>query len=83
MSSFAELLNSIQSRSAGLTLAELLQRHPDVGRRTAQRQIRRMLDAGQVQASGGGGTGTLRSAAIRIRQLEACVALSAILGVGF
>lgn len=54
MSSIADLLNSIQDCPAGLTLTELLVRHPDVARRTAQRQISQMIDAGQIQATGEG-----------------------------
>lgn len=54
MSSIAELLKSIQDYPAGLTLAELLVRHPDVARRTAQRQISQMIEAGQIQAIGEG-----------------------------
>ena len=54
MSSIAKLLKSIQDYPAGLTLAELLVRHPDVARRTAQRQISQMIDAGQIQATGEG-----------------------------
>ncbi|MDD5329323.1 MAG: Fic family protein [Sulfuricella sp.] len=49
-----ELLRSIEVSPAGLTLAELLVRHPGVARRTAQRRISRMIEAGQITASGEG-----------------------------
>ena len=39
MSTTANLLNSILSSENGLTLAELLTRHPDIARRTAQRLV--------------------------------------------
>src|SRR5688500_12271506 len=48
----AALLKSIQSASNGLTLAELLARHPGVAQRTAQRWIRQLLDAGRIRAEG-------------------------------
>lgn len=54
MSSTTELLDNIQASPVGLTLAELLARHPDVARRTAQRLISRMIEAGQITAQGEG-----------------------------
>jgi len=54
MSSTTELLDSIQASPSGLTLAELLTRHPDIARRTAQRLISRMIEKGQISVSGEG-----------------------------
>ncbi|WP_298231837.1 Fic family protein [uncultured Azohydromonas sp.] len=48
----AALLKSIQSAPKGLTLAELLARHPGVAQRTAQRWIRQLLEAGRIRAEG-------------------------------
>lgn len=53
MSSTTELQESIQ-RNPGLTLAELLVRHAQVARRTAQRLIGQMINAGQITARGEG-----------------------------
>jgi len=49
-----ELLSSIRASAEGLTLTELLARHPHVARRTAQRLIRRMIEVGQITAQGEG-----------------------------
>ena len=54
MPSTTDLLNSIQSSSHGLTLAELLTGHPDIARRTAQRLIAKLIESGQVAAQGEG-----------------------------
>lgn len=54
MSTAADLLNSIRVSDTGLTLAELLARHPDVARRTAQRLIANMIARGQVTGIGEG-----------------------------
>lgn len=54
MTAVTELLKSIQQASAGLTLAELLTRHPDVARRTAQRWISQLIEGGQIAAIGDG-----------------------------
>lgn len=54
MSAATELLKSIREAAAGLTLAELLARHPDVARRTAQRWISQLIEAGQLAAVGEG-----------------------------
>ncbi|WP_373863008.1 hypothetical protein [Azohydromonas lata] len=50
--SAAALLKSIQSSPEGLSMPELLARHPGVARRTAQRWISQMLDAGNIRAQG-------------------------------
>lgn len=54
MSTRDELHLSIQHSPAGLTLAELLVRHPQVARRTAQRLISQMIAEGQISALGEG-----------------------------
>lgn len=54
MSSTNDLLNSIRASGSGLTLAELLTRHPEIARRTAQRQIAKLIDSGEVTAQGEG-----------------------------
>ena len=54
MSTINELLQSIQAFPAGLSLSELLARHPQVARRTVQRLISQMIAAGQISASGEG-----------------------------
>jgi Fic family protein len=54
MSSTTALLNSIGASNNGLTLAELLGRHPDIARRTAQRLIAKLIESGQVTAQGEG-----------------------------
>ena len=54
MSSKSAILTSIADAPGGVTLAELLARHPDVARRTAQRLIAKWIDAGQIIARGDG-----------------------------
>lgn len=54
MSSNTDLLNSIRASESGLTLAELLTAHPSIARRTAQRLIAKLIDSGQVAATGEG-----------------------------
>lgn len=54
MSSVADLLKSIQDSAPGLRLAELLARHPNVARRTAQRWISQLIDDGRITAIGEG-----------------------------
>jgi DNA-binding IclR family transcriptional regulator len=54
MSSKTELLNSIRSSENGLTLTELLAAHPGIARRTAQRLIAKLLESGQIAATGAG-----------------------------
>jgi Fic family protein len=49
-----DLLNSILASQSGVTLAELLAGHPDMARRTAQRLIAKLVEAGQVKALGEG-----------------------------
>ncbi|MES3021726.1 MAG: Fic family protein [Pseudomonadota bacterium] len=51
MSSTLDLLNSIASAD-GLTLSELLAKHPDIARRTAQRLVAHLIKSGQVIAAG-------------------------------
>lgn len=54
MPSSRDLLNSIQQSAPGLTLAELLVRHPDVARRTAQRWISQLIIDGLISGIGAG-----------------------------
>ena len=49
-----EVLRSIETSTDGLTLAELLARHPDLARRTVQRMIARLIDERRVTAIGEG-----------------------------
>lgn len=49
-----QFLSSIAATPAGLSLAELLAKHPDIARRTAQRVIRQMIEAGEIEATGEG-----------------------------
>ena len=54
MSAATVLLKSIQESPAGAGLAELLTRHPDVARRTAQRWINQLIEDGRIIAVGNG-----------------------------
>lgn len=54
MPSTTELLASIKASPQGVTLAELLTQHPNIARRTAQRQIAKFIDEGLVIALGEG-----------------------------
>jgi len=49
-----EILKSIQLASGGLTLIELLNLHPTLARRTAQRYIAGLIDQGSIAAIGEG-----------------------------
>jgi len=52
MPSSTELLPSIKASPQGVALAELLKQHPNVARRTAQRQIAKFIDDGLEIAHG-------------------------------
>ncbi|MDQ7048284.1 MAG: hypothetical protein Q9M92_01590 [Enterobacterales bacterium] len=54
MSSTTKLLNSINAAANGLSIAELMTMHPDIARRSAQRQIATLVDDGKIVARGGG-----------------------------
>jgi hypothetical protein len=54
MTSTTHLLNSIGATELGLTLAELLAKHPALARRTAQRMVAQLIESGQVAARGAG-----------------------------
>ena len=54
MPSTNDLLHSIRATKTGLMLSELLARHPEIARRTAQRLIAKLIDNGQVSALGEG-----------------------------
>ncbi len=50
----ADLVDTLAASAAGLTLAELLARHPGVARRTAQRWISQLIAEGRITAQGEG-----------------------------
>jgi Fic family protein len=54
MPSKTDLLTTIQASGQGWTLANLLNQHPDIARRTAQRRIASLLEDGQISALGEG-----------------------------
>ena len=54
MTDSAALLKSLQSSSTGLTLAELLARHPGLARRTVQRWLSQWGREGHITATGKG-----------------------------
>ena len=54
MSAGTELLDSIRTSAQGLTLRELLELHPDVARRTAQRRISQWISEGRLEGTGEG-----------------------------
>ncbi len=54
MSSAENLLKSIESLSKGWMLAELLDLHPGIARRTAQRQLAKLIESGHILAEGHG-----------------------------
>ncbi|QJE00730.1 Fic family protein [Massilia forsythiae] len=51
-----DVMSSIRESADGLTLAELLSRHPGLARRTAQRTIAKLVEDGKVVAAGAGRT---------------------------
>ena len=54
MNPTTKLQHSFQAAQNGLTLAELLTRHPDMARRTTQRLIAKLIEGGQITALGEG-----------------------------
>ncbi|MCJ8170760.1 Fic family protein [Atopomonas sediminilitoris] len=52
MSLMTDLVTSIHASKQGLTLAELLAKHPELARRTVQRTIAKLIESGQVVAQG-------------------------------
>ncbi|MCP4238820.1 MAG: Fic family protein [Aestuariibacter sp.] len=54
MSFTYELLNSINAAANGVSMAELMTMHPDVARRSAQRQVAKLVESGHVIARGEG-----------------------------
>lgn len=54
MSTAIDLLSSIQAARNGLTLAQLLSLHPQLARRTAQRQIAQLIAKNDINAIGEG-----------------------------
>lgn len=49
-----QLVDSILSSPDGLSIADLLARHPDLARRTAQRWLSELMTSGRVRAVGEG-----------------------------
>jgi Fic family protein len=70
MSSITHLLESIRDADDGLSLSELLARHPDIARRTAQRWLGRLIDDGRIEAVGEG----------RARRYRVAIQIPAIVG---
>lgn len=54
MSSTSDLLKSINVSTYGVSMAELMTMHPDIARRSAQRQVARLVEDGLVVAQGDG-----------------------------
>ena len=54
MSATTKLLNSINASANGVSMAELMAMHPDIARRSAQRQVARLVEDGLVVARGDG-----------------------------
>ncbi len=54
MSSTNDLLNSINSAIDGLSTAEIMSLHPDLARRSVQRQVASLVESGQIIARGRG-----------------------------
>jgi len=54
MSSTIKLLNSINTAINGVSMAELMTMHPDIARRSAQRQVAKLVEDGLVIARGDG-----------------------------
>ena len=54
MSSIADLLNSLRESGGGLTLTDVLSRHPRFAKRTVQRHIAKFIKTGQITALGEG-----------------------------
>lgn len=54
MPSTTNILNSIQASRNGVSLSELLTRHPEIARRTAQRILANLIESSQITARGEG-----------------------------
>ena len=54
MSTPDDLVDSVQSSTAGLSIADLLAQHPDLARRTAQRWLNDLLTADRITVTGQG-----------------------------
>ncbi|MBU6225449.1 MAG: hypothetical protein KGP13_11520 [Burkholderiales bacterium] len=52
MTQIETLLKSLQGSAQGLMLAEILIKQPEISRRTAQRQLAKLVESGQVIAKG-------------------------------
>jgi hypothetical protein len=54
MLSTTELLNSINSSANGMSMSELMAMYPDIARRSAQRQVAKLVEHGQIISQGEG-----------------------------
>lgn len=54
MATPVDLSESIQSAPAGLSVADMLARHPGLARRTVQRWLRELVAQGRIRAIGAG-----------------------------
>lgn len=54
MLSTTELLNSINSSANGMSMSELMAMYPEIARRSAQRQVAKLVEYGQVISQGEG-----------------------------
>lgn len=54
MPNLEALKETILESASGLTLAEILAQHPQLVRRTAQRRLSQLVDAGLIEARGDG-----------------------------
>lgn len=54
MLSTSELLNSINSSANGMSMSELMAMYPEIARRSAQRQVAKLVEYGQVISQGEG-----------------------------
>jgi fido (protein-threonine AMPylation protein) len=61
-----DLLKSIQSAPGGLSIADLLTRHPELARRTAQRWLNQLMAEGRIRAMGAGRARRYTAAAIAL-----------------
>src|SRR5688500_17488449 len=64
MSTIEAVLKSIQESPRGLTVTQLIDLHKDIPRRTAQRWLRQLIDAGKLTAVGEGPSRRYRATVI-------------------
>lgn len=63
-----DLVSSLENAVGGMTLAELLEKHPGLARRSLQRRIARLLDDGLIVATGNGRARRYRAPAASQRE---------------